>query len=324
MIGRTAFLCAWLAGLAGLAGAFPGDEKTVIRPDSMALLLGEFGRKTDSLTTALAAWPVKPEPPEACVTDAAALCAKDKQALDTVFRQGRAIGKYLESHGYGSLIGREAYADTLVPWVKDFAGKRLAPSGAALQTSIAMSFDTVYTRCIANPVLLRKFVDVTVPSRILMERKYLSGDEANLLEGYLNGHLHFTRTDPDPTKPNFGVSPWEFLFRFEPIYMAYEPEVENLGVLLDVGLLRHFLPVAGATAGTLEETFASRWLRRLGLKLGGGFYSDEFNWVAGGAVQVSALSGWVLYDWEREQIGFAVGVTDLSLFEKYLPILGSH
>lgn len=318
MTGNMVSLCILLIGVR-LSVAAP--ESAPIAPDTMAVLLNDYARKVDSLSGVLSKWPIRQAPPDSACVSGADLCEEDRGKVKRLLSDGRELGRYLEARGGGSFLSEKAYSDTLLPRVKDFRDRKLELPPGVILNPVVQAFEAFYEKYISNPVLNRRFMDLTAASRILMERKYLAGDEGNFLEGNLNGHIRFTRTDPDPTRPNFGVSPWEFLFRFEPIYLARDPDPENLGVLLDLGLLAHFFPKVGRDA-VVKEGFWSECVRRTGLKAGGGLYGSDLRWVAGGGVQISALSGWWLYDMKRREPVFAMGISNLALFKKMLPFLG--
>lgn len=160
--------------------------------------------------------------------------------------------------------------------------------------------------------------------RELLERKYFKTQTApnsNFVEGLLNGAWDLTRTDQSEAalhRPDLGVSSWEAIARFEPAAIVHESA--NIAIVGTLGLSNTLFPrVLGSGADrTLEETFASSWVRKWGVRLGAGAIrvDGDTRFVTGPGVQVNALAIWALYQPYDDSVRLAVGVSNLAKLQK--------
>lgn len=161
----------------------------------------------------------------------------------------------------------------------------------------------------------------------LSNRKYFEKDDKDRkgspVEILLNGVFSFTSTELfDFNAPHYGVKPWEINFRLEPVGFVNENAANMTGAVLSAGLLYNLFPDLSPIADevNIRETFGSGWIKRLGIKLGGGArYEDKFLWHAGGGLQIRAFTAWGLYSFNEKKWFLAFGLSDLSLVQKYLP-----
>lgn len=159
---------------------------------------------------------------------------------------------------------------------------------------------------------------------ILSDRKYFELDDrtkGSPLEIFFNGLFSFTSTElHNLSGPYAGIKPWEVNARFEPI--GFIKEKNMTGILFSLGTIYNFFPevVMDSQSPLVNETFASSKLKRMGLKLGaGGRMRDAFGWMAGGGLQVRAITVWGLYSFDREQFEVAFGLADISWLKYVLP-----
>ena len=164
----------------------------------------------------------------------------------------------------------------------------------------------------------------------LFQRKYFDKDDpntSNLLEGWLNGRakcLRYSETAPDSWHRSYGVSAWEATFRVEPVVL-FDGD-ETAGALLALGwLLNYFPSISPAGDGdiNIQDSFASRWLRRSGVRAGAGVdFEDNPRFIGGFGVQVRAWTVWSIYSDRGSEWYVAIGLSDWEWLKPYLPWFG--
>lgn len=164
----------------------------------------------------------------------------------------------------------------------------------------------------------------------LFQRKYFDEDDpntSNLLEGWLNGRargLRYSETASDSWHRSYGVSAWEATFRVEPVVL-FDGD-ETAGALLALGwLYNHFPSVTPTGDGNINirDSFASRWLRRSGVRAGAGVdFEDNPRFIGGFGVQVRAWTVWGLYSDRDSEWYAAIGLSDWEWLKPYLPWFG--
>jgi len=176
-----------------------------------------------------------------------------------------------------------------------------------------------------NPYYSRKRAEVE-----LFKRKYFEDDDprsANLVEGWANGHyrwLKYSEDAPDRWHRSHGVSAWEMTFRVEPV-VVFDGD-ETLGALFALGWLYTAFPTITATDDGgihTQETLASKWLRRTGLRLGAGVdLNDDPHFIGGIGLQIRAWTLWSIYREEPSEWYAAIGLSDGEWLKPYLPAFG--
>lgn len=168
--------------------------------------------------------------------------------------------------------------------------------------------------------------------QLLFERKYFGeeGETSNYLEAGLNGLLSFTSFNAGDDHANSwprtdGVSSIEAIARIEPIVTI--DDGNQAGLMGAVGLTQHLFPEFKKSPEAefgwrKEETDLSDWVKRIGVRVGGGILEDGGNrpdLVLGSALQIRSLSVWAIYNFEEDEFSIAVGASDLGLFTDWLP-----
>lgn len=297
--------------------------------DSAAAGLSRYVRVVDSLRAALGSLPADSlAAGRPCVSDAARLCPEDRRSLADFLDGQRSFAQAIQGRLQSGVLLYADYAGYVLPQVREFLARENAFSEALAAHPVARRQFDAYLQYV-QPLLADKFLSYAVASNILLERKYFAlGDGGNILEGWLNGLLGFTRAEPDPSRADlehFGVSPWEVPVRVEPLYLLKGADVQNFGGVLSAGLLYHFFPsveVVENEAGAVKvgEGFASKFLEASGIKVGAGAHGEDLHWMAGLGLQVSSFSLWGLYTWEEERLDLALSLSDLGLVKTLLPI----
>lgn len=164
----------------------------------------------------------------------------------------------------------------------------------------------------------------------LFQRKYFDEDDpntSNLLEGWINGRagwLRYSETAPDGWHRSHGVSAWEGTFRVEPIVM-FDGD-ETAGALLALGWLYNFFPAISPSENggiNIRDSFASKRLRRAGLRAGAGVdFADNPRFIGGFGVQVRAWTLWSVYSERESEWYMAIGMSDWEWLKPYLPWFG--
>lgn len=164
----------------------------------------------------------------------------------------------------------------------------------------------------------------------LFQRKYFDEDDpntSNLLEGWINGRagwLRYSETAPDGWHRSHGVSAWEATFRVEPIVM-FDGE-ETAGALLALGWLYNFFPAISPSENggiNIRDSFASKWLRRTGVRAGAGVdFADDPRFIGGFGAQVRAWTLWTVYSERESEWYAAIGLSDWEWLKPYLPWFG--
>ncbi len=164
----------------------------------------------------------------------------------------------------------------------------------------------------------------------LFQRKYFDEDDpntSNLLEGWINGRagwLRYSETAPDGWHRSHGVSAWEATFRVEPVVM-FDGD-ETAGALLALGWLYNFFPAISPSEGggiNIRDSFASKWLRRTGVRAGAGAdFADDPRFIGGFGAQVRAWTLWTVYSERESEWYVAIGLSDWEWLKPYLPWFG--
>ena len=202
-------------------------------------------------------------------------------------------------------------------------------SDNAFSSVIMHDFDSVYNEMIGRD-LRAAYRDILDKQRRIMDRKYFGKDmeEANILEGWVNSHVSWTKTtepEGNGTFRHMGVSPIEItLLRLEPVALINKSNI-NEGGLVTVGITRHFLPQVVPCSDKLKEYFTSNCIKRIGLRLGAGAYRDDnrdTRFLFGGGVQALSFGFWIVDIPENNNtIKFGITLTDLGIIKKVLPFL---
>lgn len=297
--------------------------------DSAAANLSRYVQVVDSLRTVVGSLPADSlAAVQPCVSDAARLCPEDRRALAGFLDGQRGFALAIQGRLQAGTLLYADYVGYVLPQVREFLARENAFSQELASHPVARRQFDAYLQYV-QPLLADKFLAYAVASNTLLERKYFSrGDEGNFLEGWINGLLGFTRAETDPSRADlkhFGVSPWEVPVRLEPLYLLKGADVQNFGGIFSAGLLYRFFPAVKvvddeAGAVKISETFASKYLEALGLKVGVGAHGEDFEWMAGLALQVASFSLWGMYTWEEERVDLAVSLSDLDVVEALLPI----
>ena len=313
-------------GLAFLALPARGGETA---QDSVAASLSRYVQVVDSLRAVVGSLPADSfAAVQPCVTSAARLCPEDRRALAGFLDGQRGFALSIQGRLQAGTLLYADYVGYVLPQVREFLARENDFSQDLAAHPVARRQFDAYLEYV-QPLLADKFLASAVASNTLLERKYFSReDEGNFLEGWINGLLGFTRAEPDPSKADlkhFGVSPWEVPVRLEPLYMSRGADVQNFGGVFSAGLLYNFFPAVmvvddEAGAVKVKETFASKCLEASGIKIGVGAHGEDFDWMAGLALQVSSFSLWGMYTWEKERVDLAVSLSDLDVVEALLPI----
>ena len=163
----------------------------------------------------------------------------------------------------------------------------------------------------------------------LLERKYFQTEtakNANFLEGYLNGLVGFTQADRGEVnavllEPRLGVSPWEAVFRLEPL-LVFTDTVQP-AILAALGLNFTFFPSVDRSLvpESLEENFGSKYVKKAGGRLGVGVgrVDEKAALLLGGGLQLNAVGLWGLYGPEAKRLLFGISLADLSVLKTVLP-----
>lgn len=192
-----------------------------------------------------------------------------------------------------------------------------------------MGEDNLY-RARISPYLEMDFYSRKRAEIELFQRKYFDKDDpntSNLLEGWLNGRvrgLRYCETASDSWHRSYGVSAWEATFRVEPVVL-FDGD-ETAGALLALGwLYNHFPSVTPTGDGNINirDSFASRWLRRSGVRAGVGVdFEDNPRFIGGFGVQVRAWTVWSIYSERGSEWYAAIGLSDWEWLKPYLPLFG--
>lgn len=161
---------------------------------------------------------------------------------------------------------------------------------------------------------------------ILAERKFFEKDDetkGTILELWLNGYFKFTSTKLSDIKgPQYGIKSWEINARFEPI--GFIVDKDWTGVLFSFGTIYNLFPNLQQKNDDVKvkDTFYSKHIKRVGIKLGiGGRFEDKFIVNGGAGIQVRAFTFWSLYSFENKKIYYAVGINDLSWVKFFIPYI---
>lgn len=178
------------------------------------------------------------------------------------------------------------------------------------------------------PYMEVRYLGVIRARNALWEGKYFADwdKEGNFLEAWLNSHTPLTSFSiaNQLNPPNYGVSPWEFTVRAEPIVLL--DTGHEAAALFAVGCLYNVFPrVEIKDNGEIESSrdFFSNYLAKFGPRLGVGttFNSPHDVYLAGG-VQIRAWSIWYVYNAADYTWAFAIGLSDWSWIKEFLPYFG--
>lgn len=303
------------------------SAETPASQDSAARGLEAYLRVVDSLGHAAAKYP--PDSVIAtlpCASTATRLCAADLRDLLAFLGGQEAFAVFLLAELKEGALHYEDYAHEVLPRLRESLARQDAFSNELARHPISRA-ETAAWNAHAQPLLAGSFLAYAAAGNTLLERKYFAtGDEGNYLEGLVNSWVGFTRAEPDPSRAGlatFGVSPWEILFRAEPVYLVRNVKAGALGGMLTMGLLRHLFPSVSVTSGgevEIREGFGSRRVGRMGLKGGFGWQGEDLHPMAGGALQVGAFSLWGTYSLDEERADIALGLADLGVLAGLLPV----
>jgi hypothetical protein len=180
-----------------------------------------------------------------------------------------------------------------------------------------------------QPYLKEKYIGLIKLQDELLERKYFKTEiagNANFIEGYINGHIGFTRTDNgNPSevldKPTLGVSPWEAIFRFEPALLLNRSQ--QMPIFGTAGLSYTFFPSIdrSKTPRSFDESFWSKYIQKSGARLGVGFGKNDNNMrlLLGAGVQINIFALWAIYEPDNYDSMIGFGTSNLSILDNFLP-----
>ncbi len=162
----------------------------------------------------------------------------------------------------------------------------------------------------------------------LLDRKYFkteTAQNANFIEGYVNGRLRLTRAEHDDVvkamaDEHLGVSPWEAIFRLEPA--ASFRSGAKPAVLGTMGMSYTFFPTVERSASNpcFRESLWSEYVGKTGgrIGIGAGVVDDETRLLLGAGVQVHAVAVWFLYAPRGGKVMLGLGMSDVSKLKKVL------
>lgn len=220
--------------------------------------------------------------------------------------------------------------------LEQFNKKRLALRDQLTEVFTAQSKEFPYlkretaswTKHLAPHLADDVFLKNLVIRKKLFEFKYFEEDDpkqANMLEGWLNGTIPFTRyREEEKWYRQDGVSKWEASMRIEPLIILENGN--HPGVLAAAGLLYNFFPMVGQSQddkfqATVEDDLFSKYLKRTGLKLGAGalFDDPDTEFLAGLGLQLRAWSLWGVYSTGESRYSLALSLSEWDWLKKALP-----
>lgn len=210
---------------------------------------------------------------------------------------------------------RMAYKIQDLLLVRDKAGSDLA--GSSLGNLRLQLIDSAESNGVtrATQDFQKKFiVDEEVAK---MKFKYFEGEETgNWVESLLNRTVFPTRWEQE-------LSPWEVVARAEPIVVL--DSGAKAGLLWQFGAQYNRFPTLSqdseAKKVRLEERAWYDFVDRVALRIGGGAVDDDgHNPVAGAGVMVNQISAWGLYDFDKEDLVVAIGVSEFKWLKNILPL----
>lgn len=183
-----------------------------------------------------------------------------------------------------------------------------------------------------QPILNDRFIGENRAKGDLFELKYFEEDDkrsANFIEGFLNGKVPLLRYEEGNNSwyRQHGISAWEATARFEPIALMNSDK--DLGGLVALGLVFNFFPEVDIDAENplkvdTNTTFWSKYVKRVGLRLGAGATFDQGNALIGSGIQVQAFTVWGVFNTDDSEWYAAVGISEWDWIKKYLPYFGKE
>jgi hypothetical protein len=246
--------------------------------------------------------------------------------------QDLAVKEYLEGRlaDARTLDASEQGNPELPVKLAELVQKRITvrPSPTIRHSPAAIAEEQVYGRELAR-YIGEDYINLVKLQDELLSRKYFkteTAQNANFIEGVINGYWKLTRADQgDPKKilleePTLGVKPWEAIFRFEPtIAMRNGPQAAVIGT---AGLSYTFFPAVNRSGPSVkfDETFSSKVVKKSGGRIGVGAarFGSSTHLLVGSGLQVNALGVWCLYDPRERKFMLGLSTADLSKLQKYL------
>lgn len=193
----------------------------------------------------------------------------------------------------------------------------------------AVRKETVAYNEYLQPYLKEKYINLIKLQDELFERKYFKteiAENANFIEGYINGHIGFTRTDNgNPSEvldqPTLGVSPLEMVFRLEPAFVFNNGQ--QMMIFGTAGLSYTYFPNIdrSKTPRSFNESFWSKYVQKSGIRLGAGVnqINNNTRLLFGTGIQINILALWAIYEPDNHNYVLGLGTSNLSIFDNFLP-----
>lgn len=160
----------------------------------------------------------------------------------------------------------------------------------------------------------------------LIELKYFKNqlaENANYFEIWANGRCPLTQSKLDATvdSRNLGISPEEWIMRFEPA-LVFDGGGQG-AILGTIGWSHSFFPpvLADGNGGvTLGESKVSRYVQKAGIRAGIGAEKngDQVDLLLGVGVQFWAVGVWGLYKPDDSAFMLGISMSDLSKLKKII------
>lgn len=195
-------------------------------------------------------------------------------------------------------------------------------SDPLVRQEIARYKETIY------PYMAERYLGLIRARNVLWEEKYFTdwGKQGNFLEAWLNSHTPWTSysSETENLPPNYGVSPWEFTIRAEPIVLLEGNY--NAAALLALGCLYNSFPkveVNDKGEVKTERDFFNKYLAKIGPRIGvGTTFNSPHDLLVSGGLQIRAWSVWYTYNTHDYHWSFAIGLSDWTWVKEFLPYFG--
>lgn len=191
-----------------------------------------------------------------------------------------------------------------------------------VRQEIAKYQETIY------PYLAERYLGRIRARNVLWEEKYFTdwGQQGNFLEAWLNSHVPLTSysAETESTPPTYGVSPWEFTIRTEPIVLLEGNY--DAAALLALGCLYNIFPSVEYNEKGLvrtERDIFNKYLAKIGPRIGvGTTFNSPHDLLVSAGLQIRAWSAWYTYNTHDCHWSFAIGLSDWTWIKKFLPYFG--